>query len=185
VVDPDGRFRPDSDGRSPVRYVDRPMVTLPPDLVLHPLEGKDRTLAEQLKLFHLAAVILDPFTYESSWLLETSAHILRNFAGADCRAAFVLTCDDKGAREYLGPLAEEFMCFADEDRVLVKALALTELPAFVHLAHDLTVVGIAEGWDPETWRPIAENLADVMSWSRPQIPRPGDPVPFEGTPAAS
>ena len=92
----------------------------------------------------------------------------------------MLTCDAKGAREFLGPLADEFMCFVDEDRTLVKALELEELPAFVHLAHDLTVVGMAEGWDPETWRPIAENLADVMSWSRPQIPRTGRPRPVRG-----
>jgi hypothetical protein len=159
------------------------MATLPPDLVLHQLGRKDRTVADQLKLFHLAVVILDPYTYESSWLLETGARILRNFAGADVRAAFLLTCDEAGAKEFLGPHADELMCFVDPDREVVKALGLKELPAFAHVALDLTIVGTAEGWDPETWRPIIENLADVMSWSRPQIPKPGDPVPFDGTDA--
>ena len=58
-----------------VRYLLRPMATLPPDLVLHQLGRKDRTAADQLKLFHLALVVLDPYTYESSWLLETGARI--------------------------------------------------------------------------------------------------------------
>jgi hypothetical protein len=166
-----------------VRYLLRPMATLPPDLVLHQLGRKDRTAADQLKLFHLALVVLDPYTYESAWLLETGARILRNFAGADVRAAFLLTCDEPGAKEFLGPHTDELMCFVDPDRQVVKALGLKELPAFAHVALDLTIVGTAEGWDPETWRPIIENLADVMSWSRPQVPKPGDPVPSEGTKA--
>ena len=159
------------------------MATLPSDLVVRPLDAKERQLGEQLTLFHLALVVLDPYTHESSWLLDTAARILRNFAGADCRAAFLLTCDDAGARQFLGPLADELMCFVDPDREFVKALGVSELPAFVHLAHDCSVVGIAEGWNPETWRPILENLADVMSWIRPVVPKTGDPVPFAGTPA--
>jgi hypothetical protein len=159
------------------------MTTLPPDVVVRPLGGKERTIDEQLTLFHLALVVLDPYTYESSWLLGTAARILRNFSGADCRAAFLLTCDEAGARQFLGPLTDELMCFVDPDREFVKALGLSELPAFVHLAQDRSIVGAAEGWDPDTWRPILENLADVMSWIRPVVPKAGDPVPFEGTPA--
>ena len=158
-----------------------PVAPLPDDLVLHPLNGKETTLADQLKLFHLVVVVLDPFTYESSWLLETSGRILENFAGADCRAAFVVTCDEAGARAFLGPWVERLMVFLDEDRSFTRALGIGELPAFVHVAMDQTIAGKAEGWDPETWRPIAENLAEVMSWSRPTIPKAGDPVPYEGT----
>ncbi len=152
-----------------------------PDVVLHPLTGKDRTLREQVGLFHLVTVVLDPYTYESSWLLETAGRILTNFANADCRACLTVTTDDAGAREFLGPWADRLMVFCDPDRQLVAGLGLKELPAFVHVAHDLSIAGVAEGWDPETWRPIAENLADVLSWSRPAIPAPGDPVPFAGT----
>jgi hypothetical protein len=156
---------------------------VPTDVVLHPLRGKERTLGEQVGLFHLVTVVLDPYTYESSWLLDTAARILRNFRGADCRTAFTLTCDAKGAREFLGPLAEEFLVFCDPDRDFVKALGLSELPAFVHLDHEANITGVAEGWDPETWRPVAEGIAEVMSWSRPVIPQAGDPVPYPGTPA--
>jgi hypothetical protein len=157
------------------------VAPLPPDLVLHPLGGHDLTLAEQLKLFHVVVVVLDPFTHESTWLLETAGRILEGFADADCRAAFVVTCDEEGARSFLGPWVERLMVFCDEDRSLTRALGITEVPAFVHLAMDLTIAGVAEGWDPETWRPVAENLAETMSWSRPAIPRPGDPVPYAGT----
>ena len=159
------------------------MATLSPDLVLHALGGDDRTVAEQLTLFHLVTVVLDPYTHESSWLLETAGRILSNFSGADCRTAITLTCDEKGARQFLGPWADRLMVLVDPDREFVKDLGLSELPAFVHIAHDGSVMGLAEGWDPETWRPIAENLAKIMSWSRPAIPMTGDPVPFEGTPA--
>ena len=75
------------------------------------------------------------------------------------------------------------MIFSDPDRSLVKALDLAELPAFVHIAHDVSLAAKAEGWDPETWRPIAEELADTLSWSRPEIPVSSDPVPFQGTKA--
>jgi len=157
------------------------VAPLPEDLVLHPLGGNDLTLAEQLTLFHMVAVVLDPYTYESTWLLKTAGRILESFAGADCRAAFILTCDAAGARSFLGPWADRLMVFCDEDRSFTKALGITEVPAFVHLAMDNTVAGLAQGWDPEEWRPIAESLAETMSWSRPAIPVAGDPVPYAGT----
>ena len=161
----------------------RPVTTLPADLVLHPLGGKDRTLDEQLKLFHLVAVVLDPYTYESSWLLDTAARILAGFAGADCRVAWVVTADEAGTRAFLGELADQALTFADPDREFVKALGAKELPAFVHVALDRSIVGMAEGWNPDTWRPIAENLADMMSWRAPLMVKTGDPVPYAGTPA--
>ena len=159
------------------------MTTLPADLVLHPLGGKERTLDEQLKLFHLVAVVLDPYTYESSWLLDTAARVLEGFAGADCRPAWVVAADEAGTRAFLGELADRAIAFADPDRELIAALGLRELPAFVHVAMDRSVVGVAEGWDPATWRPIAENLAEMMSWRAPDMVKTGDPAPYPGTPA--
>lgn len=159
------------------------MAQIPGDLVLTPLGGRPRTAEEQLSLFHLLLVVLDPYTHESSWLIDTGGRILTNFSGADVRVGFLLTCDEKGARDFLGPWADRVMVFCDEDRSVVKALSLSELPALVHLAIDCSVQGIAEGWDPETWRPVLEQLAGVMSWSRPTVPMAGDPVPFAGTAA--
>jgi hypothetical protein len=160
------------------------VATDPPgDLELRPLGGEARTLDAWLTTFHLATVVLDPYTYESAWLLETSGRILEGFRGADCRIAFVVTADADGAREFLGPWADRILTFADPDRDLVKALGLNELPAFVHLRQNRSVAGVAEGWDPPEWRQVASQLAKAMSWSRPHIPEPGDPAPYAGSPA--
>lgn len=159
------------------------MTTLPADLVLHPLGGKPRTADEQLKLFHLVAVVIDPYTYESSWILDVGARLLAEFAGADCRVAWVVTADEAGTRAFLGELAERAITFSDPDREFVKAIEAKELPALVHIAHDRSVVGLAEGWNPETWQPIADNLAEMMSWSSPQLGVAGDPVAYSGSPA--
>ena len=48
---------------------------------------------------------------------------------------------------------------------------------------DLSVVGLAPGWDPTTWRPVTDNLARIMSWNKAMYPKPGDPEPFRGSPA--
>ncbi len=151
---------------------------------LTPLNGEGRPLASWLTTFHLAAVVLDPFTFESSWLLETAGRVLENFRGADCRVAFVVTASADEAREFLGPWVDQMLTFADPDRELVKGLGLNELPAFVHLRQDGQVAGVAEGWDPSEWRDVASRLAKDMSWSRPLIPAVGDPAPYAGSPAA-
>lgn len=160
------------------------MATNPPgDLQLAPLDGEPRTLAQWLTTFHLAAVILDPFTYESAWLLETSGRILENFGGANCRVTFVVTASPDEAREFLGPWTDRILTFTDPNREFVKGLGLDELPAFVHLRQDGGVAGAAEGWDPVDWRDVATGLAKDMSWSRPLIPGTGDPKPYAGSPA--
>jgi len=161
------------------------VATNPPgDVQLAPLDGEPRTLAQWLTTFHLATVILDPFTYESAWLLETSGRILDGFRGADCRVAFTVTASAEEAREFLGPWAAQILTFADPSREFVKGLGLDELPAFVHLRQDGQVAGVAEGWDPIEWRDVASQLAKAMSWTRPLIPGPGDPKAYAGSPAA-
>ena len=154
----------------------------PLDLVLRPLTGDPRTLGDQLTTFHLAAVILDPFTNESAWIIETAGGILERFAGADVRIAFVVCGTENEARQFLGPWADKVLTFADPDRTLPKALGLQSLPAFVHIAHDGHTEGAAEGWNPPEWREIAHRLAKVMSWTSPTIPALNDPAPYAGTP---
>ena len=66
----------------------------------------------------------------------------------------------------------------------MRALELEQIPAVVHIGTDLSVVGKAEGWSPEQWRPVTDNLAEMMSWSKPLYPKPGDPLGFAGSPAA-
>ncbi|HEY5155797.1 MAG TPA: hypothetical protein VIJ47_13735 [Acidimicrobiales bacterium] len=153
------------------------------DLVLSPLGREPRTVAEWTTTFHLALVVLDPYTYESSWILDTATRILRDYAAADCRVAFLVTADDPDARQFLGPLAQEFLVFTDPDRIAVAALGLESLPAFVHVNQHHAVEADAQGWDPDEWRTVAENLSLRMSWGRPVIPAAGDPLPFPGSPA--
>jgi len=160
------------------------VATNPPvDLELSPLGGDARPLREWLTTFHLATVALDPYTNESSWILETAARILRGFRGAAVRVNFLITCESDEAREFLGPLAEEFLVFCDPDRKAVKALGLTTLPAFVFVRIDGTVQASAEGWNPMEWRTVAHAIAEATSWLPPDIPGPKDPRAFAGTPA--
>ncbi len=135
-------------------------------------------------MFHLVVIVLDPYTYESSWLLETAGRILEEFVGADCRAAWLVTADDDHAAEFLGPWADRFLTFCDPDRTAVSALGVEGIPALVHIGNDLSIIGKADGWEPEMWRPITDHLAKMMSWSKPLFPKPGDPLAFAGSPAA-
>ncbi|MEZ5383027.1 MAG: hypothetical protein R2754_14680 [Microthrixaceae bacterium] len=159
------------------------MDQLPPDLELHPLQGKPLPLSDQVVMFHLVVVVVDPYTVESSWLLETAGELLTQFFGADCRVAFVATADEYDTRAFLGPWADRLLTYADPKRELAKAAELKELPALLHIDNDRNIVGRSEGWQPEEWREVAHRLATAMSWSAPSIPRPGDPVAFAGSPA--
>lgn len=160
------------------------MASNPPlDIVLTPLEGEPRPIEEWLTTFHLASVVLDPYTNESAWILRTAARILAEFRGCDARVNFVLTCPVSEARTFLGPLADEFLVFCDPQRTFVKGLGLGELPSFVFLLFDGTVQAAAEGWNPAQWRAVADAIASTTAWSQSHIPVAADPGPFRGTPA--
>ena len=153
------------------------------DLTLTPLVGRARTLREQLTTFGLASIVIDPYTNESSWILDTAVRVLRQFSGADVRTNFTITCDADDARAFLGPYADEFVVFLDPDRSLVKGLGLTEIPAFVYLQNDGSIPASAQGWDAAEWNTVATAIAQNCAWSKPSLPAPGDPVAFRGTPA--
>jgi hypothetical protein len=153
------------------------------DLVLAPLGGEPRSLDEWLTTFHLASVVLDPYTNESSWILPTATRILEGLRGSNARVNFLVTADDADSRTFLGPLTAQFLVFTDPDRAAVKALGLTELPAFVFIRVDGTVPSAAEGWSAPSWRAVADAVADATAWRPPDIPVVGDPGPFRGSPA--
>jgi hypothetical protein len=155
----------------------------PADLLLTPLGREPRTLEEWLTTFHLASVVIDPYTNESAWILNTAARILRNFRDAAVRVNFIITSDADDARAFLGPFADEFLVFLDPDRLAVKALGLEQLPAFVFIQSDESVPASAEGWNAAEWKHVAETIAEITAWSKPTIPAAGDPVAFHGTPA--
>ncbi len=172
---------PDVTRYAPRAVAFSPVVTAALDLDLHPLDGDARPLGEWLTTFPLVPVILDPYTHESAWLLDTSKRILEHFEEADCRVCWILKCSADDAKRFLGPYADEMLAFADESKAIVNTLGVEETPAILLLRQDGAVVAKAEGWDPDAWREVAIEIADLTSWSRPFVPAPGDPVPFSGT----
>ena len=155
----------------------------PPDLMLTPINGQGRSVAQLLTTFHLCFVALDPFTNESAWILPTAARVLQTFEQADVRVAWLVAATPSECRMFLGPWAREILTFADPDRVAVKAFGLERLPAIVHVGMDAAIVNSAEGWNPQAWRNVTDHLAKITEWKAPNFPLPTDPGPFEGTPA--
>lgn len=160
------------------------MVTTPLDLELQPLDADSRPLSEWLTTFPLLAVVLDPYTHESAWILDTAKRVLDNFREADCRVCWILTCSIDDAKAFLGPYADDILSFADPDRTVVAGLGVEAAPAFLLVRQDGTVSAKAEGWDPDGWREVAEAVVDLTHWIRPTIPDLGDPAAYSGTPLA-
>ena len=153
----------------------------PPDLVLDSLRGEGYPLRDWLTSYPLLLVALDPYTHESAWILETAGRLLEHYAPSDIRVGWLAATDDDGCRQFLGPWAERFLTFTDPDREAALAFGLERLPGLVHIRAD-GFVDAVDGWDPDGWRQIATQLSKILSWSRPMIPGPGDPTPFQGTP---
>ena len=153
------------------------------DTKLTAVGGESRPISEWTTTFQLLTVVLDPYTEQSAWLLETVGRILHNFRGADVRVAWTVTAKEPDAKRFLGPWADEFLTFADPERQLVQALDLQQLPALVYIRQDLAVVGTAQGWDPEEWEQLGQLVGKVNSWSYPKLPAAGDPGAFAGSPA--
>lgn len=174
--------RPDATDTGAAALALRPVVDASLDFELQPLDGESRPLSEWLTTFPLVPVVLDPYTHESAWILETSKRVLETFKGAGCRPCWILTCAAEDARRFLGPYADEMLAFADPTRAAAKGLGVETAPAFLLVRQDGTVTARAEGWDPDAWREVAEAVVEITQWSRPVIPGPGDPVPYSGTP---
>jgi hypothetical protein len=154
-------------------------------VALTSLAGDTRPISEWTTTFPLVLVAIDPFTYESAWILPTAGRLLRHYADAGCRTAFLATCRDFEARQFLGPWVDELMVFVDPQRSAVTGLGVEALPAFCHVDQANAVVAKAEGWDPAEWRKVAIDVSRVTGWGRPSIPEADDPAPFPGTPIES
>src|SRR5262245_16078379 len=68
---------------------------IPADTPLQSLDGDTLPIEQWTTTFHLALMVLDPYTLESSWIVDTAARVLRTFSEADCRTAFLLTCSTR------------------------------------------------------------------------------------------
>jgi len=193
TVAADGQARPDELGgraRDWIRSLvvaDATITQLPLDLTLTPLTddglGQSRPIMDWLTTFHLASVVLDPYTNESSWLLRTATNVLEHFRDSDARINLVVTAGADDTRRFLGPLTSRFLVFCDPDRSVPKAMKLSELPAFVFTRVDGAVVATAEGWNPPEWAAVAEAIAEYCSWTTVGIPAADDPGSFRGSPA--
>ena len=179
--------------RLPTRFPARGKVAsklgerLPVDLVLTPLVhgelGKGRPVMEWLTTFHLASVVLDPYTNESSWVLGAATRVLEQFRGSDARINLIVTANATDTVAFLGPLADRFMVFCDPERTAVRAMGLDALPAFVFTRVDGVVAAVAEGWSPPEWEAVADAIAEITWWTSIPVPGPGDPGPFRGSPS--
>ena len=148
---------------------------VPESISLTSLSGDEATLDDWMTTFQLALVVLDPYTSESSWIIDTAGPLLNEFREADCRAAWVVTSDADDARTFLGPWADQLLTFCDPERSFVRGVGLSHLPAFVHLRQDRVVVSTAEGWDPAEWDSAIAGLTRMMSWTKLEVPPPGRP----------
>ena len=164
-------------------YLHPAVATNPaPDLALVPITGHSRTVREWLTTFHLLLVAVDPAGVRSRWIVPTAARVLFEYEQADCRVAWLVAGDAADARKLLGRWATDIMTFVDPELTAIKGFGIQTLPAIVHVGMDLTIVNAVEGWEPMAWRELTAELSRRMSWSRPHIPAPGDPGPFEGAP---
>src|SRR2546422_7618269 len=162
------------------------MATNPPlDLELAPVNGRPRSLAAWLSLFHLVFVAVDPCSERSAWLVETAGRVLSNYDQADCRVAWLVAGDADEARQFLGHWSRDILTLVDPDLTAIRGFGLERLPAIVHIALDGTIVNAVEGWDPPAWRHLTEELSRVVDWIGPAIPIPRDPASFEGDPVAA
>jgi hypothetical protein len=157
-------------------------ITLVPDLALVPVSGHSRTVRELLTTFHLLLVAVDPSNVRSKWVVPPAARTLFEYEQADCRVGWLVAGDAGDARKLLGRWAKDITTFVDPELTAIKGLGLEKLPAIVHVSQTLEVVNAVEGWDPPAWRELTKELSRRMQWSRPHIPAPGDPGPFEGAP---
>lgn len=150
-------------------------------MILDSIRGKGFPVRDWLTSYPLIMVVLDPFTNESAWILETAGKLLAHFQPSDVRTAFLVAGSDDDCREFLGPWAEEFLTFSDPDRKTINQLGLETLPALAVIRPDLEVQAVS-GWQPDSWNEVVSPLAKMLTWSMPLLPAPGDPQPFSGTP---
>lgn len=143
------------------------------------IDGETRSLDDWTTTFHLCLVIL-PSRPEASAYVPAAERIFSVFSGADCRTAYLVVGNKRAATRVLGEAAGKRLVYCDPDGLLVKSLGLHLLPALAHLRQDTSLAAVAEGWQPKEWNAVTSGLAKAMSWTKPMLPGPHDPAPFDG-----
>jgi len=156
------------------------VAVAPAELVLDSLRGEGYSLRDWLTAYPFLLVAIDPYTHESSWILETAGRLLDHYSPADVRVGWVATTDEDGCRQFLGPWSDTYLTFPDPDREIVKSFGIERLPSLVFIRND-GAMEVVNGWDPGAWRRVAEGVSGLLAWSRPMVPSPGDPTPYSGT----
>ena len=159
-----------------------PVETLNGDPDLDPINGEARPFSDWMTTFPLLLGVIDPYTHQSSWVLDSVKRIFHHYSGAGVRVAWLAAGPADGVKTFLGPYAEEHLTFTDPSRTAVKALGLSTLPALVLVKQDGTISAASEGWDPTGWRNVIDSLAALVGWSELTLPGPKDPAPYPGTP---
>ncbi len=153
----------------------------PADLEIKSLGGTGYKLRDWLTSYPFLLVAIDPYTAESSWILDSAVRIFDHFSPADIRVGFVCTAEEAGCKEFLGPLAERYMTIGDPDRNIVTSFGLQRLPGLVHVRAD-GYLQTADGWDPKTWSSITDWVATILAWSKLSLGVAGEPSPYNGSP---
>jgi len=157
------------------------VAVLDGDPELDPINGDARPFSDWMTTFPILAGVIDPYTHESSWLLDTIKRIFHHYSGAGVRVAWIATGPADGVTKFLGPYAEEHLTFADPSGAAAKAMGLTSVPALVLVRQDGEIVASAQGWDPAGWQKVTTALDELTGWSGLHIPGPKDPAPYKGT----
>lgn len=150
-----------------------------PTIELTTIGGETRSLDDWTTTFHLCLVVL-PGRPEASAYVPMAERIFDVFSGADCRTAYLVVGNDRAATRVLGEAGEQRLVYCDPDGLLTKSLGFNLLPALVHLRQDTSLAGLAEGWQPKEWNAVTSQLAKAMAWTKPMLPGPHDPPPFDG-----
>ena len=157
--------------------------------VLTPLvdggNGQPCPVMEWLTTFHLASVVLDPYTNESSWILRAASRVLEQFLWLRCthQSDRHRWPRSRGARSSVrSPTGSS--CSATPLVRPSRQSASDQLPAFVFNSgrrgrrcgrRGLESARVGSG--------LADAIAAVTWWTSIPVPGPGDPGPFRGSPS--
>ncbi len=143
------------------------------------LTGEGYKLRDWLTSYPFLLVAIDPYTSESSWILDTATRIFDHYSPADVRVGWICAADADDSKHFLGPLAEQYLTFSDPEKEICHSLEVTETPSLIHIRSD-GFVQATQGWDPAQWKEITDRLTQILSWSKITLPGRNDPGAFEG-----